>query len=265
LTALGAGALGAGAGWFARASAAPAAYSGGDVGLFYHQQSSFRIPGAIGDLLDWGRRPSPYKDVGNGQGVPLPDVDLAPNMSLAQTLEQRRSLRGYADRAITSAELAWVVWAATGVTSANGYRTAPSAGALYPIETYVAANRVDGIDAGLYHVDVRAQALGRVREGSVAGDLMIAGLGQDFLRRAPAVIVLSGLFQRTRWKYRERHYRYVSWEGGHVAQNVYLAAEAAGLGACMVGAFLDGAINDLLRIDGRQEAALAVIALGPRA
>ena len=165
---------------------------------------------------------------------------------------------------MTSAELAWVISAATGVTSANGYRTAPSAGALYPIETYVAANRVEGIDAGLYHVDVRAQSLERVRAGSVAGDLMIAGLGQDFLRQAPAVVVLAGLFQRTRWKYRERHYRYVCWEGGHVAQNVYLAAEAAGLGACMVGAFLDGSVNDLLRIDGRHEAALAVMALGPR-
>jgi SagB-type dehydrogenase family enzyme len=98
----------------------------------------------------------------------------------------------------------------------------------------------------------------------VAGDLMIAGLGQDFLRTAPVVVILTGLFQRTRWKYHERHYRYVCWEGGHIAQNLYLAAEAAGLGACMVGAFLDGMANDLLRIDGRQEAALGLIALGPR-
>ena len=140
----------------------------------------------------------------------------------------------------------------------------PSAGALYPIETYVAVSRVEGIDDGLYHVDVRAQALERVRAGSVAGDLMVAGLGQDFLRKAPAVFVLTGLFQRTRWKYHERHYRYVCWEGGHVAQNVYLAAEAAGLGACMVGAFFDGMLNDLLRIDGRHEAALGLVAVGPR-
>ena len=95
-------------------------------------------------------------------------------------------------------------------------------------------------------------------------NLMIAGLGQEFLRKAPAVLVLTGLFQRTRWKYHERHYRYVCWEGGHVAQNVYLAAEAAGLGACMVGAFFDGTLNDLLRIDGRHEAALGLVAVGPR-
>ena len=93
---------------------------------------------------------------------------------------------------------------------------------------------------------------------------MVAGLGQDFLRTAPAVLIITGVFQRSRWKYRERHYRYVCWEGGHLAQNVYLAAEAAGLGACMVGAFLDGMVNDLVRVDGRREAALGLIALGPR-
>ena len=93
---------------------------------------------------------------------------------------------------------------------------------------------------------------------------MIAGVGQEFLRQAPAVFVLTGVFQRARWKYRERHYRYLCWEGGHLAQNLYLAAEAAGLGACMVGAFLDRMLNDLLRIDGRHEAALGLVAVGPR-
>ena len=76
---------------------------------------------------------------------------------------------------------------------------------------------------------------------------MLAGLGQDFLRTASAVFVLSGYFQRTRWKYHARHYRYVCWEAGHIAQNLYLAGEAAGLGVCVVGAFFDDALNDLLR------------------
>ncbi|MDH5290528.1 MAG: nitroreductase family protein, partial [Acidimicrobiia bacterium] len=87
---------------------------------------------------------------------------------------------------------------------------------------------------------------------------------QGFLGDAPAVLVLTGLFQRTRWKYRARYYRYVCWEAGHIAQNVYLAAEAAGLGACVVGAFVDSRLNGLLDIDGRAEAALGLIAVGPR-
>ena len=209
----------------------PDPYGGGDVGLFYHQQSSLGPRGLLRSLTGWGSRPAPYKAVAGGAAVALPAARPLPELSVGQALYQRRSLRRYRDRMLTAQELAWLVHAATAITSGDGYRTAPSAGALYPIETYVAVSRVQGIDAGLYHADVRAQALEPVRAGLVAGDLMIAGLGQEFLRAAPAVFVLTGLFQRTRWKYHERHYRYICWEGGHVAQNVYLAAEAAGLGA----------------------------------
>jgi SagB-type dehydrogenase family enzyme len=256
--------VGAAVGWTARSAASADPYPGGDVGLFYHRQSSLGLRGLIGGVVDWGRRPAAYLNVGDGPGISLPDLGPAPSMSVGQALEQRRTLRDYADRALTADELAWVIHGATGITSTQGLRTAPSAGALYPLETYVAVSRVEGIEPGLYHVDVRARALEPVRSGSVAGDLMIAGLGQDFLRAAPVVMVLTGLFQRTRWKYRERHYRYVCWEGGHMTQNVYLAAEAAGLGACMVGAFLDDRVNDLLGVDGRTEAALGLIAVGPR-
>lgn len=264
IAAVGAGVVGTVVGWSANSQLTAQPYAEGDVGLFYHRESSLGLRGLLSNLVDWGRRPAPYLRVGEGAVVSLPALGTAPAMSVSQALEQRRSLRDYADRAITAEELAWVVHAATGITSTSGLRIAPSAGSLYPIETYVAVSRVAGMDPGIYHVDVRAQALEPVRSGSVAGDLMVAGLGQDFLRTAPVVIVLTGLFQRSRWKYRERHYRYVCWEGGHMTQNVYLAAEAVGLGACMVGAFLDGMVNDLVGVDGRTEAALGLIALGPR-
>jgi SagB-type dehydrogenase family enzyme len=259
-----AGATGLVGGWRARSELGPRPYEGGDVGLFYHRESSLGVRALVSNLLDWGRRPARYKGLPNAEVVPLPSFGPAPTMSLAQALDQRRSVRTYADRAVTAEELAWMVHAATDITAEDGRRTAPSAGALYPIETYVAVNRVEGIDDGLYHVDVRAQALESVRSGSVAGDLLIAGMGQEFLRDASVVFVLTGYFQRSRWKYHQRHYRYVCWEAGHVAQNLYLAGEAAGLGACVVGAFLDGRLNDLLRIDGRQEAALGLVAVGPR-
>ncbi len=264
LAAAGAAVAGAAAGWFVTTEISPDLYKGGDVGLFYHRESSLGLRSVLRSLVSWGSQPAGYKRVAGGAPVALPAALPLPELSVGQALQQRRSLRRYRDRMLTAQELAWLVHATTAITSAAGLRTAPSAGALYPIETYVAVSRVEGIDAGLYHVDVRAQALEPVRAGSVAGDLMIAGLGQEFLRNAPAVFALTGLFQRTRWKYHERHYRYVCWEGGHVAQNLYLAAEAAGLGACMVGAFFDGMVNDLLRIDGRHEAALGLVAVGPR-
>jgi SagB-type dehydrogenase family enzyme len=259
-----AGVAGAAAGWFAKTEISPDPYNGGDVGLFYHRESSLGLRGLLRSVVNWGSRPAAYKRVAGGATVALPAACPLPELSVGRALQQRRSLRRYRDRTLTAQELAWLVHAATAITSAADLRTAPSAGALHPIETYVAVSRVEGIGAGLYHVDVRAQALEPVRAGSVAGDLMIAGLGQEFLRTAPAVFVLTGLFQRTRWKYHERHYRYICWEGGHVAQNLYLAAEAAGLGACMVGAFFDGMLNDLLRIDGRHEAALGLVAVGAR-
>jgi SagB-type dehydrogenase family enzyme len=263
LATAGAGAVGAAAGWFAKGELSPPAYTGGDVGLFYHRASSLGLPSLLKGLITWGSRPTPYKHIA-GATVALPTAAPLPDISVGRAMAQRRSLRSYGNRKLTAQELAWVVHAATALTSSGGYRTAPSAGALYPIETYVAVKEVDGIAPGVYHVAVRAQALELVRSGSVAGDLMLAGLGQEFLRNAPVVLVLTGLFQRTRWKYHERHYRYVCWEGGHIAQNIYLAAEAAGLGACMVGAFFDRTLNDLLRIDARHEAALGLVAVGPR-
>lgn len=264
LGAAGAGVVGVAAGWLGKSAFTPDPFVGGDVGLYYHRQSAYGITDVLADLLPHRGRPAPYERVGRGPSVALPEVTVLPTLGVGQALAQRRSLREYRDRALTQAELAWLVHAATAITSTDGRRVAPSAGALYPIETYVALSRVDGIDSGLYHVDVRGQALEPLRSGSVSGELAAAALDQDFLRAAPVVFVLAGLFQRTRWKYGDRHYRYVCWEGGHVAQNLYLAAEAAGLGACMVGSFFDGALNDLLRVDGRREAALGLVAVGPR-
>jgi len=267
-----AGLTGAGAGWLARGAIQPAAYEEGDVGLFYHRESSLGIKGLLGSLLDWGSAPAPYKTVAGGEPLPLPPVPSGggppegrpPEMSVAQAIQQRRSRRDYDDRALTAAELAWIVQAATGITAGGDLRTAPSAGALHPIEVYVAAARVDEIPPGVYHVDVRAQALEPLRQGAVSDDLVLAALGQELVGQAPVVLVLTALFQRTRWKYHARHYRYVCWEAGHIAQNVYLAAEAAGLGACVVGAFLDGRLNDVVGVDGRAEAALGMVAVGAR-
>ncbi len=153
---------------------------------------------------------------------------------------------------------------ATGITGSGGFRTAPSAGAQYPIETYVVAARVEGIAPVIYHYAAADHALERVRGGTFGGDLVIAGLGQGFLGQAPVVLVLSAIFGRLRWRYRERAYRYALLEAGHIGQNVYLAAEAAGLGACAVGAFFDDALNRLLDLDGVEEAALMLLPVGPR-
>ena len=126
------------------------------------------------------------------------------------------------------------------------------------------ASRVDGIEPGLYHYAPADHVLERVRSGTFGGNLVAAALGQEFLGQAPVVLVLAATFQRLRWRYRERAYRYALLEAGHIGQNVYLAAEAAGLGACAVGAFFDDAVNGLLEVDGVGEAALILLPVGPR-
>ncbi|HEC36244.1 MAG TPA: SagB/ThcOx family dehydrogenase, partial [Anaerolineae bacterium] len=109
---------------------------------------------------------------------------------------------------------------------------------------------------------VADHALERLRAGDLRAAMAVAGIGQELLARAQVCFVLASVFQRTRWKYRERAYRYVLLEAGHIGQNLYLAATSMGLGACAVGAFLDDHLNDMLELDGREEAVVYVIAVG---
>jgi SagB-type dehydrogenase family enzyme len=133
---------------------------------------------------------------------------------------------------------------------------------LYPIETYVVVHNVVDIEPGLYHYAVAEHTLAQLRDGNLRTEIMVAGIGQEMLAEAQVCFVLSAIFQRTRWKYRERTYRYVQLEAGHIGQNLYLAATSLGLGACAIGAFLDDSLNDLLGVDGEEEAALYIVTVG---
>lgn len=263
LVAAGAGAAGLATGWLVR-TAEILRKPGEDHGALYHRASAPGFADALGALVDWEGRPAPTKSYPGAARVELPALAEPPGLTLASAIDRRRSLRDYADRPLTVAELAWLLHAAAGITGDGGLRAAPSAGAQYPIETYVAVTRVDGLEPGIYHYAPYEHALGLVRPGSFGGDLMLAALGQEFVGEAPMVIVLSAIFQRLRWRYRERAYRFALLEAGHIGQNVYLAAEAAGLGACNVSSFFDDALNRLLGLDGVDEAALVLLPVGPR-
>jgi SagB-type dehydrogenase family enzyme len=263
LAAAGIGATGFAVGWLVR-PADVGRLPGEDVGALYHRASTPGFTDALGALVGWGAQPTRTKDYPAAARFELPPVSAPPELSVAGAIERRRSLRDYADRPLTTGELSWLLSAASGITGPGGLRAAPSAGAQYPIETYVAVTRVEGIEPGIYHYAPADHALERLRGGTFGGDLVLAGLGQEFLGQAPVVVVLSAIFQRLRWRYRERAYRYALLEAGHIGQNVYLAAEAAGLGACAVGAFFDDAVNRLLEIDGVEEAALVLLPVGPR-
>jgi SagB-type dehydrogenase family enzyme len=233
-----------------------------DLGALYHQWSKPGGSGALGAMLDWGGRPAQYKAYPDAERVALPDPHGYQGLSLEETIEARRSVRSYAAEPLSPEELSRLLHAAQGITDRRGFRAAPSAGALYPIELYAAVHDVAGLEPGLYHYAVREHELELLQAGDFRATVTRAGLGQTFLGQAGVCLVLSAIFQRTRWRYRERTYRYVMLEAGHVAQNVYLAAASMGLGTCAVGAFFDDEFHELLGLDGAEEAVLYALSVG---
>jgi len=235
----------------------------GDIGTFYHQWSKPGYSPASGVLFDWGGQPPRYKSYPHAHRITLPDPHGYRGLSLEEAIETRRSIRDYRDEPLPLEELSRLLHAAQGITAPRrGFRTAPSAGALYPIETYAVVHDVLGLEPGLYHYAMLEHELKQLQAKNLRGAITVAGIGQEMLGQAQVCFVLSAIFQRLRWKYHERTYRYALMEAGHVGQNLYLAATSMGLGACAVGAFLDDELNDLLGLDGQGEAALYMISVG---
>jgi len=233
----------------------------GDLGLAYHRWSALGY--AARPALDWGDPPEPERRPDGMKTIPLPRQMAQGGLSLEAAIDRRRSIRDYSTQPLTLPQLSRLLYSAQGLTDpAAGLRAAPSAGALYPLETYTVARRVDGLAPGLYRYVPESHALDVLREADLGAPLLQACLDQGAVGAAGVVVVLTGVFQRTRWKYGERAYRYVLLEAGHVAQNLYLAATALGLGACAIGAFRDDQLDALLGVDGSTEAALYVVTIG---
>lgn len=189
---------------------------------------------------------------GTGPEPPLPPPRLQGGMSVEQALQQRRSVRRFAATALPLQQVAQLLWAAQGITHASGLRTAPSAGALQPLEVYLLAMRVQGLAPGLYHYAPASHALKLLQGGEADAALAAAVPGQGWLREAPAVLLLAADVARTAQKYGARAPRYVHIEAGSAAQNVYLQATAIGLGTVLVGAFDDKALQGGLGLPAAQ-------------
>ncbi len=185
--------------------------------------------------------------------IELPPAQLKGGGALEQALQTRRSVRHYSNAALELAEVAQLAWAAQGITDPQGYRTAPSAGALYPLELYLLAARVTGLEPGLYHYLPAQHALQQISSHNPQTRLAIAGYNQGALRKAAAVFVITGLEQRTARKYGKRAARYVYIEAGHAGQNLLLQANALGLGSVVIGAFNDGAVKAALGLKGGEQ------------
>lgn len=255
---------------------------GADLGMQYHRWSEPGYGEVLGTLLNWGQQPPRYKTYPDVPTIDLPSP-ITTSASSSTTINeattptastlandfitvvtQRRSHRTYNTRHVLPlAQLSQLLQLAHGITAEDRqFRTVPSSGALYPLELYPIVHRVEGLEPGIYHHAIQDHQLELVQSGDFRQPLIQAGLNQEFLGEANVCFVVSGIFQRTRWKYHERTYRYVLMEAGHLGQNLYLAATALGLGVCGIGAFLDTPLNQLLDLDGEQEAALYLVTVG---
>jgi len=184
----------------------------------------------------------------NDQLVALPAPDTRGVLPLETTLSKRRSIRNYKDLALTLPEISQLLWAAQGITSKRGFRTAPSAGALYPLELYVAAGHVEGLEAGIFHYLPQKHALVSIEKDDQRAALARAALGQQPVRQAPAVFIFTAVPGRTAAKYGRRGTRYVLQEVGHAAQNLCLQAVALELGSVVIGAFSDEDVARILKL-----------------
>lgn len=209
-------------------------------------------------------RPPLYKEYPEQPRIHLPPPHVE-TLSLDECLHQRKSVRRFAARPVSIAQLSYLLWAVAGIQRSMGdfhFRPAPSAGALYPIETYLIINNVDNISKGLYHYAVRSHALEELKISDFSNEIVRATQGQKMHAEAAVVFTWTAIFQRSTFRYHDRAYRYIFLDAGHIAQNLALAAVSLGLASCQVGACFDDEVNDLIGVDGKGESVIYMSVVG---
>ena len=185
----------------------------------------------------------------NPKMIVLPEPDLTGKKSLEETLAARRSERNFSDESVNLEQVSQLLWAAQGITGKDRFRTAPSAGALYPLEMYVIAGTNDDLPAGVYQYLPDTHSLIQLLSTDLRKGFCDAGLSQSSIKKAPVSFLITGIIKKTTVKYGHRGIQYVFMEAGHAGQNILLQAEALGLSAVPIGAFDDKEIMQLIKLN----------------
>ena len=193
--------------------------------------------------------------------IPLPEPALRGNISIESAINARRSIRSFSREPLSRTDMAQLLWSAQGITDRQGFRAAPSAGALYPLEIYLVAGSIKGLEPAVYRYVPAGHSLVQVKAGDIRDTLTGAALGQQSIARAPASLVIAAVYQRTARKYGARAERYVHIEAGHAAQNILLQAAAIELGTVVIGAFEDDTVKKVLNLPADNEP-LTIIPIG---
>lgn len=242
-----------------------------DVALKYHQETKHTYAELMSRTgrLDWSKQPSVFKEYPQADLIKLStDFDFD-SISVEEAIEKGPFAGSFSRGPITEKELSRLLYYTNGITDTLRYpgltyylRAAPSAGALYPTVIYLVVSNVEGLKKGIYHYSVKDHAIRLLKEGDFAERIASLSSNPLSVRKASAVFVMSTIFYRTKWKYRERGYRYVLLDTGHVGGNLALISSALGLGSYSIGTFVDDKINQILEIDGLKEAVIYINAVG---
>jgi len=193
--------------------------------------------------------------------IKLTQPNLKGKLSLEEVLSKRRSIRDYKNEEISFEDFSQLLWSLQGVTDKlNGLRTAPSAGALYPLEVYAVVGNVKGLKAGVYKYFPFSHSIKKILDGDKRKDLANSALGQESITEGAVSFVITAVYSRTTKKYSQRGERYVIMEVGHAAQNLLLQATALNLGAVPIGAFYDNKVKSVLKLN--EEEPLYIIPVG---
>lgn len=180
--------------------------------------------------------------------IVLPEPKTKGAMSLEESISRRRSIRSFASKELSLEQISQILWATQGITEPRrGFRAAPSAGALYPLEIYLIKGD------GIFHYDVENHSLEKTGDNDVRGDVVRAAWGQSFIQQAPVSIVICAVRSRITNSYGNRGNRYVDIEVGHAAENLHLQAVALGLGSVPIGAFTDSEVKKILGLPRNTE------------
>jgi SagB-type dehydrogenase family enzyme len=217
-----------------------------------------------------------YAQASESETIQLPPPRQDSRMSVEKAISQRRSVREYAEGSLSIVEISQILWAAQGFTQERkdpprlwnpkyewqgGLRTAPSAGALYPMEIYLLAGNIEGLATGVYKFVPKGHSLKKIMGGDKRSALSDAALKQAAIEKAAAVVVMAGVYERTSYKYGERAERYVLMEAGSIAENIYLQGATLGLGTVLIGAFKDEEVKKVLQMP-EDERPLIIMPLG---
>ena len=196
--------------------------------------------------------------------VKLPPARSDGHLSIESVLSLRRSVRSYSQQPLSLNDLSQLLWAGQGISSPDNLRTAPSAGALYPLELYLVAGLTTNLSPGVYRYSPEQHALILIKKSDQRRALSAAALHQESIAEAPACFVITGVYRRTAKKYGERARRYVQLEAGHASENILLQAAALKLGTVVVGAFYDDEVQRVLDLPEDHEPLLVIPVGFPR-